>query len=109
LVDVKVSVTVPADISPALGMYEPFKVLDEGLKLPLPEVVQLPVVDPPITVPFKASVEVLQMVWPVPAFTVGEGVMWMTRVLVAGGQEPLLVDVSVIVTEPADISPPLGT
>jgi hypothetical protein len=61
LVDVKVNVTVPAAISPALGTYVAFRTADEGLKLPLPEVVQFPVLAPPVTLPVSATDPVAQI------------------------------------------------
>lgn len=108
-VEVKVSVTEPAAISAELGVYVPLSTEEDGLKDPLPDVVQFPVVEPPAIIPLRLKLELLQMVCPVPAFTTGAGVIVITKLLVAGGQDPLFVDVSVIVTEPADISALLGT
>ena len=42
LVAVKARVTLPVVVSAVLGMYKAFKVVEFGLKVPLPEVAQIP-------------------------------------------------------------------
>jgi hypothetical protein len=68
----------------------------------------MPVVDPPITVPFNAKLLLLHIDPPVPALTVGEGVMITFAVSFAGGQTPLAVEVKMRFTDPLLISPELG-
>ena len=67
---VKVKVTVPAAVSALLGMYVAFKVFAFGEKIPLPEVVHVPV--PVEEVALRETLSLLaQTVWFVPALTVG--------------------------------------
>ena len=66
-VPVKVSVAVPAAISAALGVYTAFNVVLFGEKLPPPPL-QVPVVDPPDTLPASVTAGLLeQTVWSDPA------------------------------------------
>jgi hypothetical protein len=53
LVDANVNVTEPADTSCCDGTYWPVKAVLEGENVPVPLVVQLPVVVPPVTEPAK--------------------------------------------------------
>ncbi len=77
----------------------------EGAKLPSPDEDQVPVVAPPVTLPFSANGFVSQEDPPVPALTTGEGVTVTINLSFAGGHTPLLAVVSVIVPVPAAISP----
>jgi hypothetical protein len=71
-VDVKNNVTIPAVESALLNWYVEFNVESFGKNIPLPDVVQIPVVLPPLTVPLKAAVFVdIQTEISVPAFTIG--------------------------------------
>lgn len=54
-VELKVSVTEPEVVSAALGIYVAFKVLSFGLNIPLPLVLQIPVLEVPFTVPFNKT------------------------------------------------------
>lgn len=58
---VSVKVTVPAVISPALGVYTGFKVVLPGAKIPVPPLQVTDVAEPPI-VPFKDTVLFAQIV-----------------------------------------------
>jgi hypothetical protein len=70
-VEVSVSVTVPAAISFADGLYVAPSVVAFGAKVPVPEDVQRPPVAPPPTVPPKGAVALLeQIVWLPPALAV---------------------------------------
>ncbi len=51
LVDVKVNVIEPAVSSAALGVQIAFKSVEDGENDPVPELVQFPVVVPPVIVP----------------------------------------------------------
>jgi hypothetical protein len=104
LVEVKVSVTEPAAISAGPGVYDAVSTLAAGEKVPLPDVVQLPVEAPAVTDPLRAKGLVLQLEPPVPAFTTGDGVMEITRLSVAVGQTPFASVVNVMVTDPAALS-----
>ena len=55
-VEVKVRVTVPAEMSPADGLYVAFNVVAFGTKVPVPEEDQVPPVAPPPTEPPKPAV-----------------------------------------------------
>lgn len=77
--------------------------------MPLPDELHIP---PPaiVTEPLNATVALLaQMVWLLPALAVGPGVIVIVMALDTGLQPPLLADVKVSVTSPAEISPALGT
>jgi len=102
-VEVRTRVTVPALISAEPGVYVGFS-SDPLLKLPLPVVLHEPVVAPRLTVPFRAAVALLQMVKSAPAFTSGRGVINITMVSFAAGQDPLLVVVRMTLTEPLEIA-----
>ena len=68
---VSVSVTVPAAVSPAEGLYVAFSVVAFGAKLPVPEDDQAPPVAPTPTVPPRAAVLLAaQIVWLAPALAV---------------------------------------
>src|ERR1051326_2269870 len=107
LVEVSLRVTVPAAVSAALGMYVPFSVVLFGENVPLPLVLHTPV--PVLEVPFSVTFALLaQTVWLLPALTVG--VCWYVIVTVSetDKQDPLLVEVNISVTVPADVSAVLG-
>ncbi len=79
-----------------------------GLNVPVPELDH----EPPVaivTLPVKATVALLaQTLISLPAFAVGPGVIVTTIVFVTGLHPPLLVEVKVSVTVPAEISAALG-
>jgi len=96
---VKVSVTVPAVISAALGVYVAFKKLAFGEKLPPPPLHD-PLVALPPTIPFKLTVPPAQIVWVLPALAVATWSTVIITVEVTAGQGPagsLVVSVSVTV------------
>ena len=55
-VEVRVRITDPAVVSAVLGSYAAFNVVDVGVKVPVPEVVQSPVLVPPETDPFSETI-----------------------------------------------------
>ena len=59
LVDVSVKVTLPAVLSAAEGVYVAPSVVLLGVNDPVPEVVQVPVVLPPLTEPDKVTIALL--------------------------------------------------
>ncbi len=69
LVEVKVNVTVPAVVSVVLGTYVAFNVVASGVNVPLPLVVHIPVVVPPVTLPFNGTVRLAQTLVSLPALT----------------------------------------
>ena len=54
-VDARIISTSPAIVSAGLGIYVAVKVLLLGLKEPVPDVVHIPVVLPPVTLPVRAT------------------------------------------------------
>ena len=82
------------------------RLVPEGEKLPVPAVTQLPVPDPPVTVPLNIAVgEEEQSDGVTATETVGCRITGTVTVFDIAGQGPLLLDVSVKLTDPALISP----
>ena len=107
LVEVSVSTTEPAAKSAALGIYVAFSVVGLGVKLPLPEVVQVPV--PVLEYPFSETLGLFTHTESSgPASTRGAFVMVIIIWSVTARQFPFPVVVMVIVTVPAVVSAPLG-
>jgi hypothetical protein len=108
LVEVKVSVTVPAAVSAALGEYDAFKVDADGEKVPLPLVVHTPV---PVLEVAESKTEALfaHTTWSGPVVIVGIGANRMFIVSVTAKQLPLPVDVRIRTTLPKVVSAALGT
>lgn len=101
--------TVPAVISPALGMYCGFEIVLLGVNVPVPDEDQIPP-EAIVTVPPNETVALLAHTdWFTPAFAVGAGVIFTVIVAVTAGQPPLLVEVRVNVTIPAETSEAVGT
>lgn len=99
------NVTEPADTSATVMKYELFRFVVLGTNAPLPPVVQLPVLVTPLTIPLNPIVLVLEQIsWLGPAFTAASVLIETLTVSLTAGQGPLLVDVSVKVTEPFVIS-----
>jgi hypothetical protein len=83
-VEVSVSVTVPAVASPPDGTYVAFSVAALGVNAPEPEVVQVPPVALPPTVPPRGAVPLpAQIVWLPPALAVGALLIVTTTCAVA--------------------------
>ena len=102
-VDVRVKVTVPAEISAALGVYTALSAVFPGLYVPLPPDHIPPVA--PITDPLSVTEGLFaQDVWSTPAFTVGAAVIVIVITSLTELQFPFPVVVSVKVTVPAVIS-----
>ena len=75
---VNVSVTVPAVISAAEGVYWAFNVVLFGLNVPVPPL-QVPLDAPPPTLPASVTVGLVEhAVWSAPAFAVAAGLIVMT-------------------------------
>ena len=101
---VSVSVTVLAVISAAEGVYVASSVLRLGLNVPLPPV-QLPVVALPPTVPFNWMGRFEHAIYGSPASTVATANIVIATSSETGVQAPGgSLEVSVNVTDPADIS-----
>ena len=67
---------MPANESAGESKYVPFNVVESGLNVPEPSVVQTPLVLPPEIVPFKdAEIAPGQIPKLLPAFTIGPGSM----------------------------------
>jgi hypothetical protein len=109
-VEVSVSVTVPAAISAADGLYVAPSVVAFGANAPVPEDVQRPPVAPPPTVPPKPAVALLeQIVWLPPALAVATRPIVMVMESLTAPQGPSgLLDVKVTVALPAAISAAVG-
>jgi hypothetical protein len=104
---VKVSVTVPAVRSAALGVYTAFIVVLFGLYVPVPPLQIAPV--EPVKEPFKVIALLFAQTVPfAPASTVGEGVKVITRLSDTAVQLPLPVVVKVSVNVPAASSAGVG-
>ena len=78
----------------------------DGEKVPVPEVLQVPAVVEPVTVPVKATVDPSQIVRSLPTVTTGTGRICRTFASLIGAQP--LFDVNVRVTLPAEISAALA-
>jgi hypothetical protein len=94
LVEVSVSVTLPAAVSAALGVYVAFSVVLLGVNVPDPEESHCPVVVPPLTLPANVTAALLpQTDWSPPALTIAT---WSTTSVVvpAGPVQPLTVAVT---------------
>jgi hypothetical protein len=80
-VELKVNVTNPALISPAVIPYEVFIEVLLGLNAPAPLALQIPVVVPPLTFPVKGTLPALEhKVRFGPAFTVASCLILMATV-----------------------------
>jgi hypothetical protein len=94
LVDVRVSIIVPAALSAAVVIYCAFKALLDGENVPVPEVVQMPVEVPPVTVPLRNTNGLaMQTTWSGPAFAKG-GSSTATGVTTGSVEHPLTVTTS---------------
>jgi hypothetical protein len=105
---VSVSVTVPADLSAALGVYVVFRA--EALaKVPVPDVDQVDdVADPPL-VPETDAISPAQMVISEPAFTVAAGLIVTVIASLTALHGPLGLSVVIVkMTDPAARSAALG-
>jgi hypothetical protein len=68
--------------------------VEDGVNVPVPVLVQLPVDEPPLTVPLNATLALLaQTVWLLPAVAVA-GVFTITVVTATGLVQPLTVAVT---------------
>ena len=105
-VEVKIIVTLPPEISAALGVYV---VLSSELsaKVTVPSVVHNPefVLEVPINVTFELFE---QTVWSVPAFTIGLSIYVMVMLSSSARHCPFPVDVRIKITEPAVVSAELA-
>ena len=100
-VDVKNKVTPPAVVSATVTLYEPFNVVSFGVNVPEPEVVQIPLVLPPETLPFNDAIIVpLHNTIVEPALTNGDGLYVIIIVSVTAVQVPFPVEVIMIVSLP---------
>ena len=108
LLDVlRISITLPAAISEASGLYVALSVRLSGEKVPPPKVVQMP--EPEVEVPFSETAGLFsQIETSAPALATGASEMVTVIASVAGLQLPLPVVLSVIVTVPAAVSAALG-
>jgi hypothetical protein len=94
LVDVSVNTTLPAAVSALLGVYVAVSADEEGVKVPVPAVVQLPVLDPPLTVPARTTSALFaQTTWFGPAESVA-GMSTVTAVVLEGLVQPATVTVT---------------
>ena len=104
---VRVSVTLPAASSAAVGVYTAFTEVAAGVKVPRPPLQTAPVA--PETLPASVTAALLaQALWSAPAFTTGASVKVSVTLSVTARQLPLPVVVSVSVTLPAAISAAVG-
>jgi hypothetical protein len=105
---VNVTVALPAEISPAVGVYVAFKVVLLGAKEPAPLQVALEAAPP--KEPAKVVAGLLaQTVWLGPALTVAAGLMVMVIEELTAGHGPAGSSVvNVTVALPAEISPAVG-
>ena len=80
-----------------------------GVNVPVPDEDQIPP-EAIVTVPLNETVALFaQTDWLGPAFAVGAGVMFTVICAVTAAHPPLLVDVKVKETTPAETSAALGT
>lgn len=95
-------------VSAALGVYDAFRSVVEGVKTPVPVVDHCPPVAM-VTDPLSVNTALLEQT-PTsgPAFTTGASVMVIINWSVTARHPPLLVEVSVSVTLPAAVSAALG-
>jgi uncharacterized protein with FMN-binding domain len=108
-VDVNVKITECAVVSAAEGRYAAFSTLAFGVKIPVPEVVQVPPLAT-VTIPFNETAEAsAQIVLSGPLLTCGAGVIVITVKSETDEHPPLLVDVNVKLTLPDAISAAEGT
>src|SRR5215472_3698226 len=107
---VSVSVTPPAVISAAVGVYVALKVEALGLNVPAPPL-QVPVEAPPPTTPASCTAgAAVHTVTLLPAFAVATGLIVMaTLALATAHGPPVAFVVSVSVTPPAAISAGVGS
>ena len=105
--EVRISVTFPPAISPAVGTYVFVSAVAADEKLPVPKVDQVPL--PVELVPLMAAFGLfMQIEILAPAFTSGAFEMVKTIVLDTARQSPFPVVVSTIATLPAAVSAALG-
>ena len=104
LIGVRVSTTLPAVASAALGEYAALSVVSEGVKVPVPLVDHWPTPVPPAIAPLNVIVLLEQIVESPPAVAMPAGVIVNTMVSVFALQLPLFVEVSTSVTEAAALS-----
>ena len=84
---VRVSVTVPAVISAAFGVYTAFSAAALGLKVPVPPL-QVPEEAAPPTEPASVTFgELAHTVWSIPAFAVATGLI-VTVIGTSGPMQP---------------------
>jgi hypothetical protein len=106
-VEVRIRITLPAEVSAVPGTYVAFKVVAVGENVPVPSVVQtaLPVEEKPLSAALGLLMhtEIFG-----PALTTGASVMVMIIVSVTGLQVPTPVEVSVMITVPEAVSAGLG-
>jgi len=107
LVDVSTSLIFPVVISFACKLYEVFKT-NSSSNEPTPVLVQLPLDEPCVTLPFKETGLLEQTVWSAPALTTGGGVIVSFSVSLTSAQVPLFVDVRIRKTSPVAVSALLG-
>jgi hypothetical protein len=106
---VSVSVTLPAAISAADGVYVAFKVEALGLNVPAPPLHAALEAAPPTTPASCTAGDVEHTTWSRPAFTVAAGwIVILIWSLTWPHGPPVAFVVSVSVTEPAAISAALG-
>ena len=108
LVEVNVNVTEPVESSEALGVYVAFNAALFGLKVPEPPV-HTPVVVLPDTIPERTAEELfLHAIKSTPAFTEGGFVKLIKTLSLTWLQFPLLDELNVKFTRPAESSEALG-
>src|ERR1051326_5236147 len=104
-VELRMSVTVPATVSAALGIYVALSVVLFGTNVPVPVVLHAPPVAT-VTVPFRFTPDPAQIVWSGPAFTVGAGVYVIVMVSLVAMHA--LAAVRISITLPFAVSEALG-
>ena len=102
-VDVSVKGTVPERISEALGWYIAFNAAADGVNVPVPGVVHVPL-NVPLAVALKVYVLELHMVAVPPVLSTGAGVMVTTTVSASVPHFPLLIVVTMSETVPSALS-----
>ena len=105
---VRVRITLPAAVSAELGMYEALRAVAVGVKVPVPEVVHVPL--PVEEVPLRETTLLFaHTVASLPASTVGRGVKKTVTLSSSELHAPLFAEVNINVTLPPVISPAPGT
>lgn len=102
LLAVRNSVTLPFAVSNALGTYVALSAVLDGVKIPVPLLLHVPVVAPPATTPLSVTAALFpHTVTSLPAEAVPAGRIEMVMVSLTALHEPLPVEVSVMITLPA--------